>query len=135
MADASRYSATFDMPGYQVAGPWLALGIALVALGLVMAPLRRRIRAVTTTLIGVSAVAWYVAATTPLRTLHSFIPSEIQVDYGTEFARIVFEGGPSVAAAAAVVAALTSVAVTWVARSAVSTQTETGEDAAQPHVS
>ena len=115
--DGSQFRASFDLFGYEIAGPWLALGAAVAALGLALG--RPRVRALWPRLAGLIAAiaAWWVGGMTPLRTLVSFIPSDVQVDYGSEFARIDFTGAPSLLVVCALGGALASIALTWVANS------------------
>lgn len=110
--DGTQLRAVFDLYGYEVAGPWLALALGLVALG--MAIERSAIRDLwLRALAGLAAAgAWWTAAATPLRTLTSFIPSDVQVDYGSEFSRIDFSGDPTVWAIAAVAGAAGAIALT-----------------------
>ena len=111
-ADSTDFRAVFDLYGFEVAGAWLALGVAVAALGLSLerpAGLAARWRALAFIL---TAAAWPFVAATPLRTLTRFIPSDVQVDYGSEFARIDFAGGPPLLAVAALGGAIMAVAVT-----------------------
>lgn len=111
-ADGTRFEASFDLYGLEVAGTWIALGVACGALGIVRKPSAPR-HGLYQALASVAAVAaWPFVADTPLRTLTSFIPSDVQVDYGSEFARIDFAGGPSVLSIVALGGALLAVAVT-----------------------
>jgi hypothetical protein len=127
--DGSDFKAAFDLFGYEVAGPWLALGIAGAALGIALEG--RRIRATwgRVLALAVAAGAWWFAADTPLRTLTTFIPSDVQVDYGSEFARIDFAGDPSAWAIAAVAGALVAVGLTWAGRALAPAAHEDGEAA------
>jgi len=115
-ADGSQFRATFDLFGYEVAGPWLAFGIAVAALGMSLERSGRGLPWLRSVALAAAVGAWWSAGMTPLRTLTSFIPSDVQVDYGSEFARIDFSGDPSVWALAAVGGALVAVALTWVGR-------------------
>ncbi|MBN2840441.1 MAG: hypothetical protein JXP37_05755 [Coriobacteriia bacterium] len=115
-ADGSQFRATFDLFGYEVAGPWLAFGIAVAALGVAFERSGRGLPWLRSVALAAAVGAWWSAGMTPLRTLTSFIPSDVQVDYGSEFARIDFSGDPSVWALAAVGGALVAVALTWVGR-------------------
>lgn len=110
-ADGAAYRASFSLFGWEVAGPWLALGIAVAALGvaLVRSSARPAVRAACA--IVAAAAAWWVAASTPLRTLTSFIPSDVQVDYGSEFARISFASGSVTLGWVAIGGALLAVAL------------------------
>lgn len=110
--DGSQFRAAFGLYGFEVAGTWLALGVAVVALGIaVEGPQLRSVRSRAVAIVAALA-AWPFVAATPLRTLTSFIPSDVQVDYGSEFARIDFAGGPPMLAAIALGGALLAVGVT-----------------------
>lgn len=110
----ATFRAAFTLVGFEAAGPWLAFGVALSVLGVALES--RAARAAWSrvgALLGAAAL-WLLAARTPLRTLTSFIPSDVQVDYGSEYARITFAGGVGLAAALSVagsVAALVLIAV------------------------
>lgn len=115
-ADSTDFRAVFDLYGFEVAGAWLALGVAVAALGLSFerpAGLAARWRALA---FIAAAAAWPFVAATPFRTLARFIPSDVQVDYGSEFARIDFAGGPPLLAAIALGGAIAAVAVTLFCR-------------------
>jgi hypothetical protein len=115
-ADGTAFQAAFDLFGFEVAGAWLALGIAVAALGIALwRPVGRALWTRAAALLA-AAAAWLLIADTPLRTLTNFIPSDVQVDYGSEFARIDFSGGPSVFALVALGGALLATAVTLVYR-------------------
>lgn len=111
-ADGTRFEATFDLYGFEVVGSWLALGVACAALGIAVQPSSGRARIYHAAATIAAIAAWPFVADTPVRTLTSFIPSDVQVDYGSEFARIDFAGGPSALAAIALGGALVAVAVT-----------------------
>jgi hypothetical protein len=113
LADGTSYRATFELLGWESAGGWLALCIALIGLGAALAaPGGRRSLGVAIAATA-AAVAWALAGGTPMRTLTSFIPSEVQVDYGSEFATIAFARLPAVWAAVAVAGALGALALVW----------------------
>jgi hypothetical protein len=114
--DGSAYRAAFELFGYEVAGPWLAFGMALAAFGMALERPARRHLAPATAAVVLAVGAWFVAGLTPLRTLTSFIPSDVQVDYGSEFASITFSGTPGVWPLLALAGALGAVALTWFAR-------------------
>jgi len=115
-ADGSAYEASFSLYGWEVAGPWLAFGIALATLGLAIELPRGRAATARSLALLVGAAALLVASPTPLRTLTSFIPSDVQVDYGSEFARISFEQGSLVWVGLALGGALLALALAWFAR-------------------
>jgi hypothetical protein len=115
--DGSQYLASFELFGYEVAGPWIAAGVALVGLGMALDARGFRRSWVRVVALVATAGAWLMVADTPLRTLASFIPSEVQVDYGSEYARIVFDGTPPVLAAAALGGAVIAATLPWIVRS------------------
>jgi hypothetical protein len=86
-ADSSRFQASFTLLGLETVGGWLAVGLAVAALAVARSH-DRRPRA-WAPLVAV-LVAWPFVWSTPLHTLSSAIPWEIQVDYGSEFATIAF---------------------------------------------
>jgi len=100
----------FTLIGAETVGSWLVLALALgtlaASIGAVRMvprpgdPSRGRVLA-TIVALGAAAAAWPFVRATPLRTLTSFVPSEVQVDFGSEFASITFS---SLAVPAAVVA-------------------------------
>jgi len=91
----ASFDATFALRGFEVVGPWIALGIALGAFGLVLARVSVRTRIFA---LGASLIAWPFVWATPLHTLTRFVPSEVQVDFGSEFAAISFARLPVPAA-------------------------------------
>lgn len=110
-ADGSQFQATFGLFGFEVAGTWLALGVALAALGIALELPIRAAAWLRSAALTAAVIAWPFVAATPLKTLTGFIPSEVQVDYGSDFARIDFAGGPPIFAAFALGGALVAVAV------------------------
>ena len=115
--DGAQYRASFDLFGYEVAGPWIAAGVAVAGLGMALDARGLRESWVRVLALAGAAGVWVTVADTPLRTLASFIPSDVQVDYGSEYARIVFAGAPSALAAAALSSAVVAAALPWVTRS------------------
>lgn len=111
-ADGTQFQASFDLFGYEVAGAWLAFGIAVSALGIAFGRSSKRALWAQSAAVAAGSATWLLIADTPLRTLTAFIPSDVQVDYGSEFARIDFIGGPSILALVALGGALLAVAVT-----------------------
>ena len=111
-ADASRFAASFTLHGFEIAGTWLALGVAVAALGIALRPRSMRQAWSRAAALAAAIAAWPFVAATPVKTLTSFIPSDVQVDYGSEFARIDFAGSPPLFALAALGGALLAVAVT-----------------------
>lgn len=111
--DGSDFRASFELFGYETAAAWIAFGIALAALGLALERRRLALTWPRGLALGIATAGWWFARLTPLRTLTSFIPSDVQVDYGSEFARIDFAGEPSVLVVMAIAGALLAVTVTW----------------------
>ncbi len=87
LTSGSSFDATFVLPGVEVVGVWVALGIAVAAQGLSIARIPVRTRALA---LAAALLAWPFVWATPLRTLTRFVPSEVQVDFGSEFAAISF---------------------------------------------
>jgi hypothetical protein len=86
------FDARFVLSGAEAVGPWLALGIALG----VAAMLHSRDASLWRSAAVLAAcLAWPLVAWTPLHTLTTFIPSEVQVDFGSEFASIDFTSLPA----------------------------------------
>lgn len=85
--DGSTFQASFTLLGLETVGGWAALGLALGAAACAFRPTRKP-RALWALLM--SAAAFPVVWATPLHTWSSAIPSEIQVDYGSEYASIAF---------------------------------------------
>lgn len=90
LADFSRFAAQFEMRGFESVGGWLAVGIALLALAVAGSNLQRRVAAASLVLGMLVAATWYFVGATPLHTWVSWIPPDVQQDYGTEFATISF---------------------------------------------
>jgi hypothetical protein len=114
--DGSQFRAVFNLLGYETAGPWLAFAAAVAGLGIAWEKHVVRGLWLRAGALVVAVGAWFVASDTPLRTLTNFIPSDVQVDYGSEFARIDFAGEPSLWVIAALAGAVVAVGITWVAR-------------------
>lgn len=87
----ASFDATFVLRGIEVAGPWIALGITVAVLGMVLSRVATRARVLA---LAAALLAWPLVWATPLRTLTRFIPSEVQVDFGSEFAAIAFSRLP-----------------------------------------
>lgn len=90
------FYAAFAFRGFETIGGWLALSSALLVLVALVA-YRRGHRPVAPlwgiSLASVSSlVAWMALKATPLHTWVSWIPVDVQQDYGTEYASIVFSG-------------------------------------------
>ena len=91
MADASRFAAEFSMRGFETVGGWSALAVTALALAVALWRPGRR-AAVSSAVVGlVGAGAWWIVGRTPLHTWVTWIPPDVQQDYGTEYASIVFE--------------------------------------------
>ncbi|MFA5843828.1 MAG: hypothetical protein WC971_03250 [Coriobacteriia bacterium] len=89
LSDGSAYRSSFAMAGYETAGGWLAFACAL---GLLCAGGVRGRGAAFAWAAGVFvfAAGWLVLAGIPLHTWSGRVPYEVQQDYGSEYARIVF---------------------------------------------
>lgn len=117
LADASIFSADFQMRGFETVGGWLALSVAAIAFSMAVWKGGRLHQAVASLSIFVTSAAWYVLGHTPLRTWVSWIPADVQQDYGTEYARIGFEPLGVMPQQVAVIAAVSTAVsvVVWVA--------------------
>ncbi len=111
----AAFDATFVLRGIEVVGPWAALALALAVLGMALSP---RIRPAHLVAVAVTLVAWPFVWATPLHTLTTFIPSEVQVDFGSEFAAISFARLPIPATLAALGGAGVALALLLVCRQA-----------------
>lgn len=90
LADFSRFGVEFQMRGFETVGGWLALGVALVAVALVISRSGRGMFSLCAVLVVIVLAAWLVVGASPLHTWMAWIPADVQQDYGTEFASIVF---------------------------------------------
>jgi hypothetical protein len=97
--DGTTLDLRFMLVGAETVGSWLMLALALGALAVSLHRARpwsypdvaRRARPfVAIAALATAAAAWPFVRATPLRTLTSFVPSEVQVDFGSEFASITF---------------------------------------------
>lgn len=88
-ADGSSFQASFTLLGLETVGGWAALGLALVAVAAALWPGVDARKPLIVSLV--CFAAFVIVWQTPLHTLSSAIPYEIQVDYGSEFASIRFE--------------------------------------------
>ncbi|MBE0477203.1 MAG: hypothetical protein IBX62_08920 [Coriobacteriia bacterium] len=107
-SSGDAFDAVFAMRGFEALGAWLALAGGLLALA---AFAGRRLPAVPAlAALASSGAALTPLGGTPLHTWVSWIPPEVQQDYGTEYAYIVFERLPTpflhLAAAATLVSIL-----------------------------
>lgn len=97
LADTTRFAADFTMAGFETVGAWIALAAAAIAWTIADRRPPRWVALSSAVVVFVSAGAWKVLGYTPLHTWVSWIPAEVQQDYGTEYASMV----------------LTPVAVVW----------------------
>ncbi|MCE5204258.1 MAG: hypothetical protein ABFC80_03225 [Coriobacteriales bacterium] len=108
-SSGAHFAASYVMRGYEVAGTWLALGLALCVLAQSMSGWRLQPgRAVA---LVAAFLAWPLVWSTPLHTLTRFIPYEVQVDLGSEFASISFDTLPIPATLVAVAGAAAGLAL------------------------
>ena len=77
--DGQTFDARFVLRGAEAVGPWPALGIALGAAAVARYSSAIETRAAA---LFVAIAAWPLVAWTPLHTLTTFIPSEVEVDFG-----------------------------------------------------
>jgi hypothetical protein len=85
------------MAGYETLGGWIVLAAAAAALGMAVIPPRRAVDTAPVVALGAALVpAWLALRFVPLHTWVNWIPPEVQQDYGTEYASVVFSGVPVV---------------------------------------
>lgn len=90
LSNGEVFAADFTMAGFETVAGWLAFAMALIVLVSVRSGLGRwRAAGILGALI-VVAMAWTVLQPMPLHTWVTWIPPEVQQDYGTEFASLVF---------------------------------------------
>lgn len=86
--DGQQLELSYIMRGYEVVGAWVAVGLAVVVLALALRGTKVRPGAAGALLA--AGIAWPFVWATPLHTLTRFVPPEVQVDFGSEFASISF---------------------------------------------
>jgi|GEM_PF-1219101 len=93
--EGAAFKADFAMAGFETVGAWLVLGMGAVLAALWFSVRTSRARAVLAAVsVFASAGAWYILKAIPLHTWVAWIPSDVQQDYGTEYASIVFSQIP-----------------------------------------
>lgn len=90
LSDGAAFATEFTMAGYETVAGVLVLALALLVLAGSVVPLERNARLWVLACAVVGAIAWVLLRPMPLHTWVSWIPAEVQQDYGTEFASIVF---------------------------------------------
>jgi hypothetical protein len=111
------FAADFIMEGFRTVGGWLVLAAALLALA-VWAEQPARLTSGVALLAGITVAAAHATLRfTPLHTWMTWIPPEIQQDYGTEFASIVFSPVSTQLQVMGIIGACTVLAVFLVWRS------------------
>ncbi|MCX8007448.1 MAG: hypothetical protein N3B11_04945 [Coriobacteriia bacterium] len=110
--DGSAFQASFTLLGAETVGGWAVLGLSLVGLAAAFSR-RSGSRGTLLATAALASAALPLVWSTPLHTLSSAIPSEIQVDYGSEFASIRFEALRVPVLWFAVAGALAATAVVW----------------------
>ncbi len=116
----AAFEASFVLRGIEVVGPWAVLALGVVTLGIAWA---RDLRLPHILALLAAAIAWPFVWNTPLRTFTTFIPSEVQVDFGSEFAAISFKQLPIPVTLVALGGVAVAVALLLVCRSAPRTGT------------
>ncbi len=87
----AEFAADFVMRGFQTVGGWLALAVALLALAVCAGRAPGRAGTFAALLAALVAAGAYVHVRyTPLHVWMRWIPPEVQQDYGSEYATIVF---------------------------------------------
>jgi hypothetical protein len=77
------------MRGYETVGGWIVLSLALVVLAMSLKPTAATVLRGSFAL-GAGLLGWWILRFIPLHTWISWIPPEVQQDYGSEYASIVF---------------------------------------------
>ncbi|PKQ37982.1 MAG: hypothetical protein CVT59_05195 [Actinobacteria bacterium HGW-Actinobacteria-1] len=116
----AAFEASFTLRGVEVVGPWTVLALAVAVLGIALS---RDLRLPSMLALVAAALAWPFVWNTPLRTFTTFIPSEVQVDFGSEFAAIAFKQLPIPVTLVALGGVVVAVALLLVCRSAPRTGT------------
>jgi hypothetical protein len=111
--DMAAFSARFAMLGFETIGGWLALAVALLLLVEWVGRSRPTLgRAAGIALVAVVATAsWAALRYVPVHTWVPWIPAEVQQDYGTEYASIVFSPTATPLQVAALAAAAAAAAL------------------------
>lgn len=116
-ASGAAFDASFVLQGWETAGGWIAAALAAVAVAYAWAPGAARPAPARLIVrlagLGMVVAAYALLAGTPLHTWTSWIPPEVQQDYGTPFARITFGPRPDVIRPVAAFAAAVSLALAW----------------------
>lgn len=90
LGTGEAFAVDFAMAGYETVAGWLAFAVTLVVLAALSSRVGRHpLVSVLATAVA-SAIAWIILRPMPLHTWVSWIPPEVQQDYGTEFASMVF---------------------------------------------
>lgn len=79
------FEAAWTLAGWETAGGWVAACAAMWLLAQAYGPWRAGLAA------AVCAAAFPLLTTVPLHTWNRWLPSQVQQEYGTEYARIAFE--------------------------------------------
>lgn len=112
-----EFSASFNLAGFETTGGWIALATAALAVswstGRHMTSRRQSI--ILASVATIAALTWYILRFTPLHTWMTWIPPEVQQDYGTEYAGILFSGVPVTWQAIAIGTAVAALLVAAVA--------------------
>ncbi len=106
------FAADFRMLGVQTVGGWLAFSVACVAIAAAVGS-PTRTQALAGLLGALTALGGHASlAFTPLHVWMRWIPPQVQQDYGSEYATIVFTPVPAPAQLAAL--ALAACALAWI---------------------
>jgi len=103
--DGAAFLANFTLDGFRTVGGWVVFAVALLALAAWLDRVSLAGAWVTVAGGAMSALAYAWVRHTTLQTWISWIPSEVQHDYGTAYANIVFEPVPADAQIVALVIA------------------------------
>lgn len=90
LSDGQAFTAQFSMAGFETVAGWVAFSVALTTTAALFAPTGYRQLLAVVSIGAAAVIAWLLLRPMPLHTWVSWIPPEVQQDYGTEFASIVF---------------------------------------------
>jgi len=119
LSDGQAFAVEFSMAGYETVAGWIAVSAVLLTVAAVIDRTGYgRLLLVAATSV-VALIAWVFLRPMPLHTWVSWIPPEVQQDYGTEFASIVFSPLGSIwQPVGLIIAVLTAVGAAILARRA-----------------
>lgn len=91
LSSGQAFAADFSMLGYETVAGITVFALAGMVAAAAFSSASRRVWVSVLVCTVIGAFAWFVLRPMPLHTWVSWIPPEVQQDYGTEFASLVFE--------------------------------------------